>query len=95
MEKKVRLFMTVSQEELDFFESAREKLGMNRSQYLRYLVGGQREIRPPAIKERELIRHLADVERDLKVIAMKENLSDGDKLLVMEKLDDIKKQMMS
>ena len=95
MEKKVRLFMTVSQEEMNSFETAREKLGMNRSQYLRYLIGGQREIRPPAIKERELIRHLADVERDLKVIVMKENLSDGDKLLVMEKLDDIKKQMMS
>ena len=95
MEKKVRLFMTVSQEEMNSFETAREKLGMNRSQYLRYLIGGQREIRPPAIKERELIRKLADVERDLKVIAMKEDLSDGDKLLVMEKLDDIKTQIMN
>ena len=71
MARKVRLFMTLSQEELDAFENAREQLGFNRSQYLRYLISGQKEIRPQALKERELIKLLAEIERDLKVIAMK------------------------
>lgn len=71
MARKVRLFMTLSQEELDAFENAREQLGFNRSQYLRYLISGQKEIRPQALKERELIKLLAEIERDLKVIVMK------------------------
>lgn len=93
MEQKIRLFMSLTPAEFNSFESAREELGMNRSQYLRYLLGGQKEIRPPAITQRELIRYLAEVERDLKIIAMKDSLEDGDKLIVMAKLDDIKQKL--
>ena len=92
MAKKVRLFMTLSQEELDQFENAREQLGFNRSQYLRYLISGQKEIRPVAIKERELIKLLAEIERDLKVIAMKPSVSNEEKVLILAKLDDLKKK---
>ena len=95
MARKVRLFMTLSQEELDAFENAREQLGFNRSQYLRYLISGQKEIRPQAIKEREVIKLLPDIERDLKVIAMKPSVSNEEKLLILEKLDDLKKKYKS
>lgn len=92
MARKTRLFMTLSQEELERFEEARERLGFNRSQYLRYLIAGQKEIRPQAIKERELIKLLAEVERDLKIIAMKPSVSNEDKVLILAKLDDLKKK---
>ncbi len=92
MARKTRLFMTLSQEELERFEEAREQLGFNRSQYLRYLIAGQKEIRPKAIKERELIKLLAEVERDLKIIAMKPSVSNEDKVLILAKLDDLKKK---
>ena len=95
MAKKVRLFMTLSQEELDQFENAREQLGFNRSQYLRYLISGQKQIRPVAIKERELIKLLAEIERDLKVIAMKPSVSNEEKVLILAKLDDLKKKYKS
>lgn len=95
MARKVRLFMTLSQEELDAFENAREKLGFNRSQYLRYLISGQKEIRPQALKERELIKLLAEIERDLKVIAMKPSVSNEEKVLILAKLDDLKKKYTS
>lgn len=95
MARKVRLFMTLSQEELDAFENAREQLGFNRSQYLRYLISGQKEIRPQAIKEREVIKLLSDIERDLKVIAMKPSVSNEEKLLILEKIDDLKKKYKS
>ncbi len=95
MARKVRLFMTLSQEELDAFENAREQLGFNRSQYLRYLISGQKEIRPQALKERELIKLLAEIERDLKVIAMKPSVSNEEKVLILAKLDDLKKKYTS
>ncbi len=95
MARKVRLFMTLSQEELDAFENAREQLGFNRSQYLRYLISGQKEIRPQALKERELIKLLAEIERDLKLIAMKPSVSNEEKVLILAKLDDLKKKYTS
>lgn len=95
MARKVRLFMTLSQEDLDAFENAREQLGFNRSQYLRYLISGQKEIRPQALKERELIKLLAEIERDLKVIAMKPSVSNEEKVLILAKLDDLKKKYTS
>lgn len=95
MARKVRLFMTLSEEELDAFENAREQLGFNRSQYLHYLISGQKEIRPQAIKERELIKLLSDIERDLKVIVMKPSVTNEEKLLILAKLDDLKKKYRS
>lgn len=86
-----RLFLSMSEDELESFERAREELGMNRSQFVRYLIGGQKEIRPPAIKYKELIFHIANIDRDLKVIAMKEGLSDIEKMQVLAKLEDLKK----
>ena len=85
-----RLFLTMSEDEWESFERAREELGMNRSQFVRYLIGGQKEIRPPAIKYKELIFHIANIDRDLKVIAMKEELSDLEKMQVLTKLEDLK-----
>lgn len=37
-----------------------------------------------------MIHALESIERDLKVIAMKDDLSDTDRLLIMQKLSDLK-----
>ena len=92
MSKSTRLFLSLS-EEVALFENAREQLGMNRSQYLRYLIGGQKEIRPTAIKNRGLISHIASIDRSLKVIAMKDELSEIEKLQVLTLLEDIKEMI--
>ena len=60
-----------------------------------YLISVQKEIRPVAIKERELIKLLAEIERDLKVIAMKPSVSNEEKVLILAKLDDLKKKYKS
>lgn len=85
-----RLFLSMSEDEWNRFEKAREELGMNRSQYVRYLIGGQKEIRPVAIKQKELIYHLSNIDRSLKVIAMKDELSEEEKMIVIAKLEDLK-----
>ena len=91
MGKSVRMFMTMSEEEFASFERAREKLGMNRSQYVRYLIGGQKEVRPLPIRQKELISYIAALDRDMKAIAMKEELEPNDRIFIMAKLDDVKK----
>lgn len=85
-----RLFLSLSDEELRCFETARELLGMNRSQYLRYLMTDQKEIRPVELTHRELIQKLSCIERDLKVIAMKKELGEQERILLMERVKELK-----
>ena len=86
----MRLFLSLTEDEVDVFDKACRKAGMKRSQYLKYLLSGRKDIRPPVMRYREMIHALESIDRDLKVIAMKEVLSDEDRLLIMERLSDIK-----
>ena len=85
-----RLFLSLTDDEVAKFDRAREKAGMTRSQYLKFLLSGRRDFRPPAMRYRELITKLSDIERDVKVVAMKDALSDEDRLLMLTRLNDIK-----
>ncbi|MEE0862489.1 MAG: hypothetical protein U0L79_05850 [Lachnospiraceae bacterium] len=93
MSKSTRLFLSLSEEEFQSFENARNELGYNRSQYIRYLIGGQKEIRPPAMKYQEIIARMASIDRSLKVIAMKDVLSDTDRMFIVTKLEELKKML--
>jgi len=84
-----RVFLSMTEEEVLALDIAREKMGMTKSQYVRYLMSGKRDIHPPVMRYKELIGSLDLIERDLKVIAMKEGLSDTDRLLIMTKLEDL------
>ena len=90
MSKSTRLFLSLSEEEFKSFENARNELGYNRSQFIRYLIGGQKEIRPPAMKNQAFISRMASIDRSIKVIAMKETLSDTDRMLIITKLEELK-----
>ncbi len=85
-----RLFLSLSEDEVKVFDRACTKAGMTRSQYLKYLLSKRHDFRPPVLRYKEMIHELDMIERDLKVIAMKEELSDDDRLLIMTKLSDIK-----
>lgn len=86
----MRLFMSLTEDEVKQFDKACDKAGMTRSQYLKCLLHDRRDIRPPVLQYKEMIHALESIERDLKVIVMKEELSDNDRLLVMQKLSDLK-----
>ena len=85
----MRLFLSLSEEDMQKFDRACEKACMKRSQYFKYLLSGRRDIRPPVLQNRELIHVLGNIERDLKVIAMKEELADKDRIFIMQKLVDL------
>ena len=85
-----RLFLSLTDDEFREFESAMEKAGLTRSKYLKMLLSSRRDIRPISLKEKELIHTLSEIERDLKIIAMKESLSDEERIPVLTKIEDIK-----
>ena len=89
----MRLFMSLTEAEVKQFDKACDKAGMTRSQYLKCLLSGRRDIRPPVLQYRDMIHELDSIERDLKVIAMKEDLSEEDRLLIMQRLSDIKEML--
>lgn len=88
-----RLFLTMPEDLYKQFEINRELLGMNRSMYVRFLLSGQKELRPPTIRYTNLIDRLNGIERSLKIIAAKEELADVDRLLIMTKLDEVKRMV--
>lgn len=90
-EKNNRLFLSVSESDLHRLDVLREELGMNRSQYIRYLISGQKRLLIPSVKYKELISKVSQIDLSLRVIALKENVSTEDKLLIYTKLDEVKK----
>lgn len=92
-EKNNRLFLSVSDADLHKLDALREELGMNRSQYIRYLIEGQKKILIPSIRYKELITKISQIDLSLRVIALKNGMSSEDKLLIYAKLDEIKKMI--
>ena len=89
-EKNNRLFLSVSDADLHRLDALREELGMNRSQYIRYLISGQKRKLIPSVKYKELVTKISQVDLSLRVIALKEEISTEDKLLVFTKIEEIK-----
>ena len=75
MEKNKRLFLSMSQEDVDKLDQLREELGMNRSQYIRYLLSGQRKVIPSAVKDKKLIDAISKIDLDMRVLALKEGMA--------------------
>ena len=89
-EKNSRLFLSVSEEDLHRLDMLREELGMNRSQYIRYVISGQKKVLIPSVKYKEMISKLSQIDLSLRVIALKEEMTSEDKLLIYTKLQEIK-----
>ena len=50
-----RVFLSMTDEEVCALDAAREKVGMTKSQYVRYLMSSKKDIRPPTIRYLSLI----------------------------------------
>lgn len=89
-----RLTLSLDPVDYEAFESTRTKLGLERAQYIKHLMAANKDFRPPAIRDREVIKWMADVERDIKIIAMKPSVTSEEKLILLEKLDDLKNKIV-
>lgn len=90
-DKNNRLFLSVSDADLSKLDMLRGELGMNRSQYIRYLIEGQKRVLIPSVKYKELVSKLSQIDLSLRVIALKDQMSAEDKLLIYTKLEDIRR----
>lgn len=89
-EKNNRLFLSVSDEDLERLDMLREELGMNRSQYIRYVISGQKKVLIPSVRYKDMITKLSQIDLSLRVIALKDEMTSADKLLIYTKLQEIK-----
>lgn len=89
-EKNNRLFLSVSEADLHRLDMLREELGMNRSQYIRYLISGQKRVLIPSVKYKELVTKISQIDLSLRVIALKDDVSIEDRLLIFTELKEIK-----
>lgn len=92
-EKNNRLFLSVSDEDLVRLDALREELGMNRSQYIRYIISGQKKILIPSVRYKDMITKLSQIDLSLRVIALKDEVSNEDKLYIYTKMQEIKEMV--
>ncbi len=85
-----RLFLSMSEEDIKRLDVLRSELGMNRSQYIRHVINGQRKIIPSPIKDKEIINALSRIDLDLRVLALKEGMTPKDALAIYCELREIK-----
>lgn len=85
-----RLFLSLSDSDLERLDKRRAEFGMNRSEYIRYLLSSQRKAIPYSISQKELVKQIAQVNLYLKTICLKEEMRPEDVLFVMEAVTDIR-----
>ena len=85
-----RVCFSVDESVIERFDNACGDAGLTRSQYLGCLLSGRIDIRPPVFGYKALIQCMSSIERDLKAIALREDMSDNDRILILEKLTEIK-----
>ena len=84
----------MSNEDVEKLDRLREELGMNRSQYIRYVISGQKKIIPFPIREKKLIEAIAAVELDMSVIALKDGMESEDVIAIYSEIQEIKQLLV-
>ena len=90
-----RLFLSLSEDDVLRLDCLREELGMNRSQYIRYVLSGQQKLICPSIKYMEAVKRLSSIDLSLRTIVLKDSVSEEDKLAIYSELQEIKKILSS
>lgn len=85
-----RLFLSLPEEDVTRLDYLREELGMNRSQYIRYILAGQQKLICPSIKYMEVVKKLSGIDLSLRTIVLKDFVSEEDKLAIYSELQEIK-----
>lgn len=90
MTNNVRLVLSVSEEDRSKLDKLSAELGMNRSQYVRYLLSGCSKLITTSMKYREFVKHFSQIDLSLRVIALKEEVSSEDMLFIESSIKEIK-----
>lgn len=91
MTNRKRLVLSLPEEDLLKLDLLCNELGMNRSQYIRYVISGRCQKNYPSIACRDLLKHFSSIDLSLRVLALKESVSNEDKLDIYHKLQELKR----
>lgn len=95
MSNNKRLVLSVSEADIKRIDSLSEELGMNRSQYIRYLLSARSKILVPSIRYKELIKCISNIDLSLRVVALKEDISNQDKIYIESSIKELKQLIAS
>lgn len=90
MANNKRLFLSLSEEDVERLDMLRTEIGMNRSQYIRYVISGQNKLLSPSIKYKEMIDRLSHIDLSLRVLALKDGVSEEDILMIYSEIREMK-----
>ena len=85
-----RLFLSLSEADLERLDKRRAEFGMNRSEYIRYLLSSQKKAIPYSISQKELVSQIAQVDLHLRSLCLKDGMTPMDVLFVIEAVTDIR-----
>ncbi len=88
--KNRKLSLSMSDEDIAKLEMLSTELGMNKSQYVRHLLSGQKKILPTSIRDKKLIEQLAQIDLDMRVLALKDGINPGETLALYSELRELK-----
>lgn len=88
-----RFMITMSENDIELFESGREALNMTKSSYVRLLIAEHEKRVPAYIKYKDIIDKFSELDKDVRSLILSDKLSDTDKLILYEKADDLKKEL--
>lgn len=91
MANNIRLVLSVSEEDKRRIDELSAELGMNRSQYVRYLISGGVKLFKPSIQYQEFLAHFSSIDLSLRVIALKEEISSEDMLFIESSIKEMKR----
>ena len=90
MANNIRLVLSVSEEDKRRIDELSAELGMNRSQYVRYLISGGVKLFKPSIQYQDFLSHFSSIDLSLRVIALKEEISSEDMLFIESSIKEMK-----
>lgn len=81
--------ISLSSDDIDYFERVRSDLGMSKSAFVRLLIASYKEEIPKFFKYKEIINNQSDLNNLLKQFILDKNFSTEDKIYLKEKIDEL------
>lgn len=85
-----RMTITVSASDKEYFEKESTALGMNKSSFVRFLIAEHKQEIPSFLSNRDLVQAFSELSTFVKAAIVGGGFSDKEKLMLYEKMDELK-----
>lgn len=81
--------ISLSSDDIDYFERIRSDLGMSKSAFVRLLLASYKDEVPNFLKYKEIINKQSDLNNLLKQFVLDKSFNTEDKIYLKEKIDEL------